>query len=419
MSDSDVYRQSRKKVSVEEVGGENPPQGNAPPSPAPPAPETTPAPPSPDRNFDPDPLAGVKQVRSQMAEQTGGSMPETFAGDSSDAPFQISGNMPSAFREALANRAAAEQNDPPPTAPPGQPPQFPPTAQGGMDDEFEERPRKRRRRRPTPDRSVNQQSSALKAALDKTAGLHLWENFDFPSVGKFYNGTIPPSIQVRAMTGEEEQILATPRFVRRGRAIDMIFRRCIKENIQTERLLSIDRTHLLIYLRGISYTPEYDVEIRCPECQTKFSTVIDLNSLEVTSCPDDFGEESLEGYLPNSGFFFRYRMSTGADETAVNNYRDKRIQMFGDQSEDDTFLYRTAILLDEIENVEEPKEINVLLKRLPIADVSFLRNEINNPPFGVDTEVPMQCPSCAEEFTVDLPLEASFFFPRKKEKTHQ
>jgi hypothetical protein len=44
------------------------------------------------------------------------------------------------------------------------------------------------------------------------------------------------------MTGEEEQILSTPRWVKKGKAIDMIFRRCIKEPINTDELLSVDRT---------------------------------------------------------------------------------------------------------------------------------------------------------------------------------
>jgi hypothetical protein len=203
--------------------------------------------------------------------------------------------------------------------------------------------------------------------------------------------------------------------VRKGKAIDMIFQRCIRENIPTEELLSVDRTHLLIYLRGISYTPEYDVEIRCPACTIKFSTVVNLNDLDVESCPDDFDPNTLEGVLPTSGFRYSYRLATGGDEQEITAYRERRIQQCGDQSEDDTLLYRTALLLEDIEGVAMKKELAHLLKRLPINDVAHLRNVINEPPFGVDTDVPMLCPSCNEEFHIDLPLETNFFFPRKKE----
>jgi hypothetical protein len=112
-------------------------------------------------------------------------------------------------------------------------------------------------------------------------------------------------------------------------------------------------------------------------------------------------------------------LSTGADEQEISNYREKRIAQWGDQGEDDTLLYRTALLLDEIEGITMKKELAHLLKRLPIQDVAHLRNEITTPPFGVDTALPILCPSCSEEFKIDLPLESSFFFPKKKERRTQ
>jgi hypothetical protein len=390
----DVFRPSRKKISSDEIKGE-------------PMEQDTP-------NI-PDPLSKVREVQNAIHGEFGGvpSNPMPMQ-DNPDLPFQIGGNVPPEFRAALQRKAQEQSQPKVVSAPPSA--NFPPQMQNF--DHDGQQPKKRpQRRAPTPDNMIQTtQSSELAGMLAKLEGETMWEEFEFPSLGKFY-ANIPPVIHVRPMTGEEEQILATPRFVRRGKAIDMIFSRCIKENIDTSKLLSVDRTHLLIYLRGISYTPEYDVEIKCPECTTKFSTTIDLNMLDVTTCPNDFGPDSLEGELPHSGFMFSYHLATGLDEQNINNYREKRIQMFGDQSEDDTFLYRTAVLLNNIENIRNPKELQVLLKRLPIADVAYLRNEVNDPPFGVNTEVPLMCPSCAAEFEIDLPLETNFFFPRKKEKT--
>lgn len=356
-----------------------------------------------------DPLHKIKQVQQAVAQQTGKETPNM---KNPDLPFQVAGNMPPEFREALERK--------------GQSPHYeegvvkakPKKGFTNQEDEFFKERKAPTPRRAVPDsqvRSKANSSDALDAALDKLIGKHQWEEFEFSSLGKFYDD-IPNKIHIRAMTGEEEQILATPRFVKKGVAIDKIFQRCIREHIDTRDLLSVDRNHLLIYLRGISYTPEYDVEIKCPACNTKFSTTIDLNNLDIEGCPDDFGPESLSGVLPASGFTYSYRLSTGTDEQAISNYREKRIQMWGDSSEDDTLLYRTVILLNEIEGVKDKKELMVLLKRLPIADVAHLRNEVSDPPFGVDTEVEIVCPSCAEEFHIDLPLETNFFFPRKKEE---
>jgi hypothetical protein len=334
---------------------------------------------------DNDPLSAVRQIQQAAATETGRSMPDLGRPDS---PFEIGGNIPPQLRAAFSKRGMEENL--PPTKP-----------------------------QATPDsQSRSSNSTQLDMLLQKLAGTHQWEPFEFPSKGKFYTD-IPAMVHVRPMTGEEEQILATPRFVKRGKAIDMIFDHCIQERIPTEKLLAVDRTHLLIYLRGISYTPQYDVEIRCSECSAKFQTEIDLNTLEVDDCPESFGPDSLSGRLPTSGFTYRYRLPTGADEVDIAQYRDRRIQQFGDGNEDDTLLYRTALLMEEIEGVTALKEIQFLLKKLPISDVSYLRNEINEPPFGVRTEIPIMCPSCSEEFKIDLPLETNFFFPRKREDRAQ
>lgn len=248
-----------------------------------------------------------------------------------------------------------------------------------------------------------------------------YEEVTLPSKGRFYDGSDGPTngkLHIRPMVGEEEQILATPRFVKKGMAINMIFSRCIQEPIRPENLLSVDRTFLLIYLRGISYGTDYEVEIKDPETDRKFTTVIDLDSLEVEPCPNDYGPE-LSDVLPKSGLTVTYRLSRGRDETALQDYRDKKMRTAADTSFDDSLLYRTAMLVDDIQGITDKNELQVLLKNLPIQDVSYLRNLTTEPPFGIDTKVTIVSPVSSEEFEIELPLEANFFFPRgkKKEKT--
>jgi hypothetical protein len=72
------------------------------------------------------------------------------------------------------------------------------------------------------------------------------------------------------------------------------------------------------------------------------------------------------------------------------------------------------LLLEEIQGLRDKRQLQVLHKNLPMADVTHIRNVINEPPFGVKTDIDMQCPNCLSEFAMDLPLDASFFFPRRK-----
>lgn len=270
------------------------------------------------------------------------------------------------------------------------------------------------------DRFAQFRDPALEAALKKLQGLSgNYDEVTLPSLGKFYtNGEGPANgvLHMRPMTGAEEQILATPRYVKKGQAINKIFQQCISEDIDAERLLTVDRTYLLIYLRGISFTPAYDVDVQCPACAARFQTTLDLNGLDVEDCPDHFNAEDLEGVLPTSGLKFRYRLSTGRDELLVNEHRERRIKEFGDSATDDTLLYKASLLIEEIEGVVGQHAIQTIISRLPINDVAYLRNIINEPPFGVNTKIDMICPSCTSEFEIDMPLEANFFFPRRNKE---
>lgn len=252
-------------------------------------------------------------------------------------------------------------------------------------------------------------------------GSMVYERVELPSRGKFYDGEKGPSdgvVHIRSMTGEEEEILATPRFVKKGQAINMIFNRCMKESFDSANFLTQDRTYMLIYLRGISYTPEYDVEVRDPETDQTFATTIDLNNLYVDYCAPEFGLDSLTDALPVTGYNFKYRLAVGRDEQDIQDHRERRAKNFDLSGQaDDTLLFRTAHLIEEIEGLTDRREIQTLLKRLPIQDVAYLRTVVNEPPFGVDTKVSITNPYSLREFEIELPLESNFFFPRAKRKT--
>ncbi len=245
-----------------------------------------------------------------------------------------------------------------------------------------------------------------------------YDEVKLPSRGVFYHGNDGPQdgiIHIRAMTGEEEQILATPRYVKKGVAINMIFQRCIKETVKADELLSVDRTYLLIALRNISYGHEYEVEIRCPDCAKKFSHTIRLDQLMVDYCPANF-QSPLTGVMPKSGLNFTWHLPRGKDELLVTDYRERRLKEYNDAAVDDSLLYRIALMLDHVEGIRDKTELMILLKKLPIQDVSHLRALAVDPPFGVDTKCDITCPLCFHDFDVELPLEAGFFFPRQKKK---
>lgn len=254
----------------------------------------------------------------------------------------------------------------------------------------------------------------FEAIMGKLAGL-TYDEIELPSKGKFYLRGEGPSngvLHIRPMTGNEEQILTTPRYVKKNQALNMVFKECIGEQINPDMLLSEDRTFLLIYLRGISYSPSYDVEIKCPQCTKSFQNQIHLNNLMVDMCPDDFGPDDLVDTLPNSGLQVTYRLSTGRDETMVQEHRDQLVKQWGSEVADDSSLFRASLLVQKINTISNQLMIKQILGRLPIGDMAYLRELLNEPPFGVNTKVGIICPHCSHEFEVDMPMELGFFFPK-------
>lgn len=335
-------------------------------------------------------------------------------GPQSSAPlqpggFEITGQPPAEFLERMKQGTqqqppVAQQSTPQPQPQPQQPAANPMS-----------------RMNPEPQLRVTG-SSKLEGLIEEASkSTGIYEEITLPSLGKFYDGSNGPKdgrIHVRPMTGEEEEILATPRFHKKGQAMNMIFNRCMRGNYDVSNWLSADRTYLLIYLRGISYTSDYDVEIKCPECDRRFATAIPLYDLDVENCPDNFNEETLSDELPRTKFKFNYRLSRGNDEQVVQDHADKMMKEFGDiDRPDDTLLFRTALLLNDIEGLTNKTELQVLLRKLPIEDVNYLRNTVNNPPFGVETTVEIVCKACQRDFAIELPLEAGFFFPQNRKKS--
>ena len=330
-------------------------------------------------------LSNMAEMRRQAAEEGG----QEYVNPESDSGIKFSGNMPEGFRKAIAQKMGQNQTR-------------------------KEKPKERQQEmRVTGSGKLEELIAGIGAK-----GNMVFEKVELPSKGKFYDGDNGPTdgvVHLRPMTGEEEEILATPRFVKKGQAINMIFNRCMRESFDSANFLTQDRTYMLIYLRGISYTPEYDVEIKDPDSDQSFATTINLNDLYVDYCPQDFGVENLEDVLPTTEYKFKYRLAVGKDEQQIQEYRERRAKNFDLSGQaDDTLLYRTAHLIEEIEGLSEKVEIQTLLKKLPIQDVAYLRTVVNEPPFGVDTKINVTNPYSLRDFEVELPLESNFFFPRAK-----
>jgi len=399
MSKEEVFRQARRKISPEDVARpqEQPALQSQPPSLMSRINEIATM--EEDEGVSAQPLQRVTDVQRQLAEDMGHESPMLRP----DAPIRMTGNPPPMFQKMLQQQSQPAEESP---AQSGHP--------GALDFTPPRRPTRQRTMTVAEEGNMHMggMSDKFIAVMERLSPHLSYEQIELPSRGKFYTN-IPGVLHVRAMTGYEEHFLTASRFVKNGTGLDNIIESCVEERINACDLLTADRNYLLVYLRGISYTPEYDIEVRCPECGWQFEHMVNLDTLEVNACPDEFGPSSLFGKLPTTGLNFRYRLPTGQDDQMVSRHRERMLE-FGEKAEDNTLLYRSALLLEDVEGVDNKAELTELLKKLPMNDIVYLRSIINVPPFGVDISTGLFCPNCRSDFKVELPFGAGFFYPKMK-----
>lgn len=202
------------------------------------------------------------------------------------------------------------------------------------------------------------------------------EPVDLPSGGKLYPPDNPASkgtVYVRGMTTAEEEILVTERLQRQGIAIDMILSRCIvTKGINTLDLLSGDRTHLLYYLRAISYGPDY-----------KFTAVMsgghqqeieaNVGELEIKQLPKNFQEPFPFQY---KGTTYELRLSRGHDEQAVIQARLQNDAKLKARATEIGGTESLKNLIVSIDGNTDKKFIAEQAKKLPVRTAHAIRQEL-------------------------------------------
>lgn len=221
------------------------------------------------------------------------------------------------------------------------------------------------------------------------------------------DGVIHSEVEIREMTGEEEDIIAdgrTPVITR----IDRVLARCLRRigtvtdagriSLMVRELPVPDRLRLLIGIRVLSVGPEYHYSAECPECgsENRFTTLLD--TLRITY-PEDRGQRQRTLTLP-SGITAKYHLLVGKDENRLAvSRRDPK----------DTLSAAILVRLDELNS--KPPDM-AAVKRLGMRDRHALRTAFGKAESCVETHAELTCPSCAHEFKAEIDFgQGGFFIP--------
>ena len=243
------------------------------------------------------------------------------------------------------------------------------------------------------------------------------ENVPLPSQGMVYPAESPlhgqETVQIRAMTAKEEDILTSKALIKKGTVITHLLQSClIDKSVRVDEMLSGDRNALMVALRVTGYGSDYNVEVDCPACSERSKQSFDLTELKInrlSTAPIAVGANVFEFELPVTKKGVRFKFLTGIDEQDIMVTQERRKKQ--GQQADNLVTMRLQHAIVSIANVTDRNKIAMFISNMPARDSLALRRHIDGAEPGIEMKAWMDCPSCLEHSEVRLPLGATFFWP--------
>ena len=241
-----------------------------------------------------------------------------------------------------------------------------------------------------------------------------------PSMGKVYAAESPlyglESVEIKAMTAKEEDILTSRALLKKGTVITELIRSCIIDrSVDPLQLLSGDRNALMVAIRITGYGPEYNVELECAECGVKSPHAFDLGALPIKRLeiePVQPASNLFEYELPYSKKRVRFKFMTGRDEEEimVMNEKQKKMALGSESNVTTNLLYS----ISSIDGVSDRAKIAAFVKNMPARDSLSLREYIRDNEPGIVMRQDTTCDACGHTEEVSMPLGVTFLWPQAR-----
>jgi hypothetical protein len=248
------------------------------------------------------------------------------------------------------------------------------------------------------------------------------ENVPLPSKGVVYHVDHPlhlqETVQIRAMTAREEDILTSKALIKKGTVITELIKSClINKSIDPNDMILGDRNALMVALRITGYGSDYAIEVGCPSCGERSKQNFNLSELPITGLkqePIAMGSNLFEAVMPkhretDPELTIRYRHMTGNDEVEVTSIQERKKKQGFKTDNLITTRYKQQIVA--VNDISDKTKIQMFIQKMPTRYSLALRKAMDSNEPGVNMKQHIQCPHCSEESEVSMPLGASFFWP--------
>lgn len=227
------------------------------------------------------------------------------------------------------------------------------------------------------------------------------------------------SVDIKAMTAREEDILMNRVLVRKGTVVTELIKSCVcDKNIDVNSMISGDRNALMVAVRITGYGSDYAPKITCPSCESQQDFSVNLENLPVKELDLQKlkqvapGHNAFEIFLPRSKKTVVFKFLTGKEEERMlQDIEAKRKKGIVQENVVTTKLMNCIVSID---GQTDRGFINQFCQFMPAGDSLVLRKAIDEGEPGIDMTAEFVCSSCGHQEELTVPLGASFFWPQAR-----
>ena len=245
------------------------------------------------------------------------------------------------------------------------------------------------------------------------------EVIDLPSHGKIYpkdhplaNGTI----EIKYMTAQEEDILASQNLIRKGVVLDKLFESIVVQpDVDINDIFVGDKNAILLATRILGYGKDYQVETIDPFSGESQKVTIDLAKIQIKEIDESLlsSDNRYEFELPIAKKKIIFKLLTHKDEIDINA-EIQALQRLSKNKDAVSHEVTTRLryMIIEVDGNTEVGFINKWVTNQFLArDSRSLRNYVKKISPDVELTYMFTSDLTGESEELDIPIGVSFFYP--------
>lgn len=242
--------------------------------------------------------------------------------------------------------------------------------------------------------------------------------FQLPSKGLFYHkGELADlvkegEIHVHPMSALDEINLKNPDQLFSGKAIETVSRQCIEGINQSTQLLAKDVDALMLFLRAVTYGPNFEFVAK-HNCEggKEHTYVADIDQMinSMKMIDPTILAEQYTLVLPN-GQTVRLQPNRYQQVIDLIKKNENKTEITVEDQKENLISMIMGVVQD-VNGISDPKMIEEWARNISQPMINLIGERIDTlSDWGPDLKWKCKCPDCGTEFSVEIPINPVSFF---------